>query len=176
MAALFGAGAMIPVGRHFVILELRYVQGLNDIVDRDSDALFEPLDGESGSGGITVRLYRDNNNDGLVDLVTVNETDSTVTVLLSDGAGGFSGIASYATNGNEPRQVAIGDLTGDGFADRMYGTDLGGQIWRFDIRNGASPATLVTGGVIEGDRVVTSPVPNAVDGMAVEPLFREAQS
>ena len=37
LGALFGAGAMIPVGRHFVILELRYVQGLNDIVDRDSD-------------------------------------------------------------------------------------------------------------------------------------------
>jgi len=35
--ALFGAGAMIPVDRHFVILELRYVQGLSDIVERNGD-------------------------------------------------------------------------------------------------------------------------------------------
>jgi hypothetical protein len=32
--ALFGAGVMIPAGRHFLLLEVRYVQGLEDIVDR----------------------------------------------------------------------------------------------------------------------------------------------
>ena len=37
MLALFGAGAMIPVDRHFAIFELRYVQGLSDIVERDGD-------------------------------------------------------------------------------------------------------------------------------------------
>ena len=33
--ALFGAGAMVPVGRQLLTFELRYVQGLSDIVARD---------------------------------------------------------------------------------------------------------------------------------------------
>lgn len=38
LAAFFGAGAMVPVGRQFVVLELRYVQGLDDIVDRSDES------------------------------------------------------------------------------------------------------------------------------------------
>jgi len=47
-----------------------------------------------------------------------------------------------------PTQMRVVDTSGDGFADRMYGSDLGGQIWRFDIVNGQAPSTLVNGGVI----------------------------
>lgn len=47
-----------------------------------------------------------------------------------------------------PNEVRVIDLSGDGLADRMYATDLGGQIWRFDITNGNAPGTLVAGGVI----------------------------
>ncbi|MDH3532232.1 MAG: PilC/PilY family type IV pilus protein [Gammaproteobacteria bacterium] len=47
-----------------------------------------------------------------------------------------------------PNEVRVIDLSGDGLADRMYATDLGGQILRFDIYNGAAPGALVTGGVI----------------------------
>jgi type IV pilus assembly protein PilY1 len=47
-----------------------------------------------------------------------------------------------------PNQVRVIDLSGDGLADRMYASDLGGQIWRFDITNGQNPANLVAGGVI----------------------------
>jgi type IV pilus assembly protein PilY1 len=46
-----------------------------------------------------------------------------------------------------PGEVRVVDLSGDGFADRMYAADLGGRIWRFDIRNGESAADLVWGGV-----------------------------
>lgn len=46
-----------------------------------------------------------------------------------------------------PGDVRIFDLTGDGFADRMYAGDMGGRIWRFDIHNGQVRADLVTGGV-----------------------------
>jgi len=45
-------------------------------------------------------------------------------------------------------QVRVIDFSGDGFADRMYASDMGGQIWRFDIATGATPSNLVTGGVI----------------------------
>ena len=47
-----------------------------------------------------------------------------------------------------PNEMRVVDLSGDGYADRMYATDLGGQILRFDIYNQQAPSTLVTGGVI----------------------------
>ena len=47
-----------------------------------------------------------------------------------------------------PTQVRVVDMSGDGFADRMYASDLGGQLWRFDITNAAAPGSLVAGGVI----------------------------
>jgi type IV pilus assembly protein PilY1 len=47
-----------------------------------------------------------------------------------------------------PNEVRVIDMTGDGLADRMYATDIGGNIWRFDVFNNQAPDTLVTGGVI----------------------------
>lgn len=47
-----------------------------------------------------------------------------------------------------PTAVRVMDMSGDGFADRMYAADLGGQVWRFDIRHNKIPSELVTGGVI----------------------------
>ena len=47
-----------------------------------------------------------------------------------------------------PSRIRVIDMNGDGFADRMYAADLGGQIWRFDIFNGEIPNKLVAGGVI----------------------------
>jgi type IV pilus assembly protein PilY1 len=46
-----------------------------------------------------------------------------------------------------PTRINTIDINGDGFADRMYASDLGGQIWRFDIMNGNDRDQLVTGGV-----------------------------
>lgn len=50
------------------------------------------------------------------------------------------------------------------------------EIRTVEVLSTSEDRVLVVSGVIAGDRVVTSPVPNAVDGMAVEPLFRNAQS
>ena len=47
-----------------------------------------------------------------------------------------------------PTRIRVIDINGDGFADRMYASDLGGQIWRFDISNGQPAASVVAGGVI----------------------------
>lgn len=46
-----------------------------------------------------------------------------------------------------PSDVRSMDMTGDGFTDRMYVADTGGRIFRFDIKNGETPANLVVGGV-----------------------------
>ena len=47
-----------------------------------------------------------------------------------------------------PTSIRVLDMSGDGNSDRMYAADLGGQVWRFDISTGQSPANLVAGGVI----------------------------
>lgn len=52
-----------------------------------------------------------------------------------------------------PSQIKAIDMTGDGYVNRMYAADLGGQLFRFDIALGKSPSgrgsdALVTGGVI----------------------------
>ena len=47
-----------------------------------------------------------------------------------------------------PTRIRVIDMNGDGFADRMYASDLGGQLWRFDVSNGTARADLVAGGVI----------------------------
>lgn len=47
-----------------------------------------------------------------------------------------------------PADVRVIDLNIDGFADRLYAADMGGQIWRFDVFNGRPPASVIAGGVI----------------------------
>jgi len=47
-----------------------------------------------------------------------------------------------------PNEVKVIDTDGDDLGDRMYTSDMGGQIWRFDVINGQSAPALVNGGVI----------------------------
>jgi type IV pilus assembly protein PilY1 len=47
-----------------------------------------------------------------------------------------------------PSQVTSADVSGDGLADFFFVGDMGGQLWRFDINNGAAASGLVTAGVI----------------------------
>ncbi len=47
-----------------------------------------------------------------------------------------------------PAEIKVVDLDGNGLMDRLYAADMGGQVWRFDVTNGAAAAELVVGGVI----------------------------
>ncbi|MGH8523722.1 MAG: pilus assembly protein, partial [Gammaproteobacteria bacterium] len=47
-----------------------------------------------------------------------------------------------------PANVRVIDVDRDGLADRMYAADLRGQLWRFDINNGASGSGLVSGALM----------------------------
>ncbi|MGH8174208.1 MAG: beta strand repeat-containing protein, partial [Rhodanobacteraceae bacterium] len=54
--------------------------------------------------------------DGLLDLVTANTQNDTISVLPNDGAGGFGAYFNFDT-GAHPGAVAIADIDGDGAAD-----------------------------------------------------------
>ncbi|MBA3564137.1 MAG: hypothetical protein H0W33_09055 [Gammaproteobacteria bacterium] len=65
-------------------------------------------------------------------------------------AGGPGSGADMIVNEMEnaiPGDVRVIDLNQDGFADRMYAADMGGRVFRFDVFNGQSPTSLVTGGM-----------------------------
>jgi type IV pilus assembly protein PilY1 len=60
---------------------------------------------------------------------------------------------NFATMGRSmdysiPARIRVVDFDGNGFADRLYAGDMGGQVWRFDVSNGKPASTLVAGGVI----------------------------
>jgi len=62
-----------------------------------------------------------------------------------------------------PNEVRVIDLNGNGFADRMYASDISGQIWRFDVTNGQAPASLIAGGIIARVGAEGQANPNAAE-------------
>ncbi len=60
----------------------------------------------------------DLNGDGKLDVVTANNGDNTITVLLGDGSGGFDmATATPFAVGANPAWLAVADLNGDGELD-----------------------------------------------------------
>ncbi len=47
-----------------------------------------------------------------------------------------------------PGNIRVLDIDFDGNADQMYASDMGGQIWRFDINNSGNSEPFVRGGVM----------------------------
>jgi type IV pilus assembly protein PilY1 len=79
----------------------------------------------------------------MLDLVSGNELwRASSTVPLSQG------LPLSTMTRAIPTQIRVADVTGDGLADRMYASDMGGQLLRFDISNGQPVSSLVAGGVI----------------------------
>ena len=66
-------------------------------------------------------------NLGGIDLVTVNDKNGTVTVLINNDDGTFSAPVSYPV-GTRPLQAAIGDLNNDGFNDLVIPNTSSGNV------------------------------------------------
>lgn len=69
-----------------------------------------------GSGPVSMALG-DVNGDGKLDVVTANNRDNNVTVLLGTGGGFAQAAGSPFSAGASPRSVALGDVNGDGKLD-----------------------------------------------------------
>ena len=69
----------------------------------------------------------DFNGDGKQDLATANGDDSSVSVLLGNGGGGFAAKTDFAT-GSHPYSVAVGDFNGDGKHDLATANYYGNSV------------------------------------------------
>jgi hypothetical protein len=111
----------------------------------------------NGAGGFTLRAtpstgansyplsvaIADVNGDGKLDALTANEVSSTLSVLLGNGAGGFTLQANAPSTGtnSRPSGVAIADVNGDGKPDALtanYNSNTLGVL----LGNGAGGFTL----------------------------------
>ncbi len=107
--------------------------------------------------------------------------DTTVHPAVADGAGAgihvldlVSGAELWRAGPDDPATLTLDTMTrgmptrvraidfnGNGFVDRLYASDLGGQIWRFDVFMDKTPAELITGGVIARLGAETIATPSA---------------
>jgi hypothetical protein len=59
----------------------------------------------------------DVNSDGKIDLVTANENDGDIGILLGSGDGSFNRLTLHFAAGRNPSDVTLGDFNGDGRLD-----------------------------------------------------------
>ncbi len=116
-------------------------------VQAASPSYLAPPDTVSVGGTPDSLAMADLDRDGHLDLATANATTDTVTVLLGDGAGGFS--RSEFPSGPQPRSVIAADLDGDGAPDLATGDqDRTVSVLRGDGAGGfAAPVRLPVPGI-----------------------------
>jgi hypothetical protein len=89
------------------------------------------------SGNFTTDVETaDVNNDGKIDLLSVNSSSNTITVLLGDGLGYFAAPTHYAYGIDGGVDMTINDFNSDGFADVVV-TRSGFSEARLMLNNGS---------------------------------------
>ncbi len=85
------------------------------VLTRQPDGTYTRADTTAGSGtwGVVAGLF---NGDAHLDVAVANHNADTVTVFLGDGTGALTSPTTLPV-GDGPRDLAVGELTGDGFQD-----------------------------------------------------------
>jgi len=84
-------------------------------VSSESQISFRKPDFDTGKGPVAIAAA-DFNRDGLLDVVTANSLDNSITVLLNNGDGAFGRRVDYPT-GKNPHAVVTADFNNDGIPD-----------------------------------------------------------
>jgi stress response protein SCP2 len=102
---------------------------LKNTSTNDSISFAAKIDNTTWSGSISVNIC-DFNGDSKPDLVAVNHMDDRISVLKNTSTMGSISFAhrSNYTTGNQPWDVAIGDIDGDGKPDLAIANMLGNTI------------------------------------------------
>lgn len=111
------------------------------------------LHGTAAAGsGVRCLQLSDLNADGVLDLITSDYSDNTVSVAFGNGDGTFGSRTTYATGVN-PRELVVADLNGDGAPD-MATADKGSDQVSLFFNQGdgtfAAAATLAAGDLVTG--------------------------
>lgn len=114
--------------------------------NNDDDERFVLIFGGGYDTGQEVQQY---SNDFVGNRIYMVDASSGDLLWYGGGAGtGTPSLALTKMTNSIPGRITVIDIDGDRFADRMYAADMGGRVWRFDIWNGNTASSLVTGGVI----------------------------
>jgi hypothetical protein len=108
-------------------------RGSVSILLGNGDGTFQPANNVVAGKNPSSITVGDFNEDGRVDIVTVNG-DNTVSSLLGNGDGTFQAHVEYGT-GSEPDFVAVGDFNSDGRPDLVV-TNKGGNSVSVLLGNG----------------------------------------
>jgi len=141
----FTAGSAIPVGQNPISIataDLNKDGNPDLVVANESDGTVTVLLGD-GTGGFkraagspfqvgthpSSVAVGDFNGDGYPDLAIANRDSNNVTVLLSDGRGGFNPAPhSPFAVGTRPSSLAVGDFNGDGHPDLAIANELDNTV------------------------------------------------
>jgi len=132
-----------------------------DVFRGNGDGTFQlPVSYAVGLNPVIVRVA-DLNNDTVPDLITVNHSDLSISVLVGNGDGTFQSADTFGT-GEFPADVAIGDFNNDGTLDPAAPTTEASVTLLLSSAIGPkvslSPSSISFGDVTVGTSVATGKI------------------